>query len=243
VQTWARIAPADFLATAAAELNGTALAASYGPPYNHGTGAAQQVGPVNWQNLAGVTQPIDTAQSFVLSPLAKLAPTDPPLAAALTRYDSAPAAQRTAWAAAYGDAVTKVKFIHNAPVVPAAGDGPVPALMTGELTMARSGALDADLLAQRPFYGTDFTRPRPRAPEAGHREAGVKAHVGDRLVVNGDESRTGLIIGLQHADWSPPYVVQWLADGHIALVYPGRTPGSCTREATTRTRSDNRRLP
>src|SRR5262250_4013367 len=48
VQTWAKVAPADFLGTAAAELDGTALAASYGPPYNHGTGAAQQVGPVNW---------------------------------------------------------------------------------------------------------------------------------------------------------------------------------------------------
>jgi len=35
----------------------------------------------------------------------------------------------------------------------------VPAMMSGELTMARSGALDTDLLAQRQFYGTDFTRP------------------------------------------------------------------------------------
>ena len=63
VQSWAKIAPADFLATAAAELNGTALAASYGPPYNHGTAAVQQVGPVNWQKLAGVTQPINAAQT------------------------------------------------------------------------------------------------------------------------------------------------------------------------------------
>ena len=61
VQSWAKIAPADFVATAAAELSGTALAASYGPPYNHGTAAVQQVGPVNWQKLAGVTQPIDAA--------------------------------------------------------------------------------------------------------------------------------------------------------------------------------------
>src|SRR5262249_16013221 len=36
VQSWAKVAPADFLGTAAAELSGTALAASYGPPYNNG---------------------------------------------------------------------------------------------------------------------------------------------------------------------------------------------------------------
>jgi hypothetical protein len=32
-------------------------------------------------------------------------------------------------------------------------------MMSAELTMARSGALDTDLLAQRAFYGTDFTKP------------------------------------------------------------------------------------
>src|SRR5215470_11355810 len=76
VQSWAKVAPADFLATSAAELNGTALAASYGPPYNHGSAAVQQVGPVNWQKLAGVTQPINAAQDFVLGPLTSLAATD-----------------------------------------------------------------------------------------------------------------------------------------------------------------------
>jgi hypothetical protein len=89
VQTWAKVAPADFLGTAAGELNGTALAASYGPPYNHGTAAVQQVGPVNWQTLAGVTQPIDAAQVFVLSPLSTLAATDHPVGTALARYNSA----------------------------------------------------------------------------------------------------------------------------------------------------------
>ena len=34
VQTWAKASAADFVGTAAAELDGTALAASYGPPYN-----------------------------------------------------------------------------------------------------------------------------------------------------------------------------------------------------------------
>jgi hypothetical protein len=32
-------------------------------------------------------------------------------------------------------------------------------MMASELTLARSGALDTDLLAQQPFYGTNFTKP------------------------------------------------------------------------------------
>jgi hypothetical protein len=50
----------------------------------------------------------------------------------------------------------------------------------------------------------------------------MRAHVGDRLLPDGrDDSRAALIIGLQHPDGSPPYVVRWLADGHVALVFPG----------------------
>lgn len=44
---------------------------------------------------------------------------------------------------------------------------------------------------------------------------------GDRLVIEGDPARTGLIIGVPHQDGSPPYIVKWLADGHIAMVSPG----------------------
>lgn len=47
------------------------------------------------------------------------------------------------------------------------------------------------------------------------------AHVGDRLVMDGDAARTGLIIEIPHDDGSPPYVVKWLATGHIAMVSPG----------------------
>ena len=35
VATWAKLAPADFVATAATELAGTSETATYGPPYNH----------------------------------------------------------------------------------------------------------------------------------------------------------------------------------------------------------------
>jgi Domain of unknown function (DUF1918) len=46
------------------------------------------------------------------------------------------------------------------------------------------------------------------------------AHVGDRLIAEGDAARTALIIGVPHEDGSPPYIVKWLSDGHIAMVWP-----------------------
>jgi Domain of unknown function (DUF1918) len=51
----------------------------------------------------------------------------------------------------------------------------------------------------------------------------MKANVGDRLITEGVDGgqRECLIIQLQHEDGSPPYVVRWLSDGHIALVFPG----------------------
>jgi Domain of unknown function (DUF1918) len=49
----------------------------------------------------------------------------------------------------------------------------------------------------------------------------MRAKVGDRLVVEGDPARTGLIIGVRSHDGSPPYVIRWQAGGHVALVFPG----------------------
>ena len=54
------------------------------------------------------------------------------------------------------------------------------------------------------------------------RRTTMKADVGDRLITEGPNgSRECLIIGLHRADGTPPYVVRWQADGHIALVFPG----------------------
>jgi hypothetical protein len=47
------------------------------------------------------------------------------------------------------------------------------------------------------------------------------AQVGDRLLVEGDEARMGLIIGVPQADGTPPYIVKWLSNGHISMVSPG----------------------
>ncbi|HXC85915.1 MAG TPA: cytochrome b N-terminal domain-containing protein [Trebonia sp.] len=157
IQSWAQVAPADFLGTAAIELNGTSLTATYGPPYNtNGTPQSELFAPANW---FGVTQPIDPAQTFVIAPLSKIAPTDPPLAAALARYDAAAPAQQLKWANSYASAVTTVKFADSSPVVPPAADGPVPVMMSNLLTMARSGGIDSALIAEQPFYGTNYTNP------------------------------------------------------------------------------------
>jgi hypothetical protein len=97
----------------------------------------------------------------VLLPLASRATSAPQLAAALGTYTSATPSQQVKWASAYDKATapgaTKVPFNGGDISLPAAG--PVPVMLKYELTMARSGALDSDLLAQRQFYGTDFTKP------------------------------------------------------------------------------------
>ena len=95
----------------------------------------------------------------MLHPLSTISASTPAVAAALATYRAAPAAQQLKWANAYGTAVTKVKFTGGTPVVPPAADGPVPVLLANELTMARSGALDASLISREPFYGTNFTGP------------------------------------------------------------------------------------
>ena len=63
IATWARIAPADFLATAASELNGTSETATYGPPYNNQNGSVQKL-LFSPQTIPGVTQPVNAAQEL-----------------------------------------------------------------------------------------------------------------------------------------------------------------------------------
>jgi len=111
------------------------------------------------QTWFGITQPLDAARDFVIVPLATLAHANPATAGSLRAYLAAPPAQQLTWANAYANAVTKVKFAGGNPVVPRGNYGPVAAMMANELTLARSGALDADLLAQQPFYGTNYTKP------------------------------------------------------------------------------------
>ena len=161
VATWAKIAPADFIATAATELAGTSETATYGPPYSNGSHNVQKL-VIGWQMLAGVRQPINAAQTFVLAPLSKISAFNPVLARALATYSSASTSAQTSWDQNYLSGVAHVTFKSGVPSIPASfanRSGPVPTILTSELTLARSGGLDADLLSQRPFYGSDFTKP------------------------------------------------------------------------------------
>ncbi|WP_225101680.1 pyridoxamine 5'-phosphate oxidase family protein [Streptomyces sp. CoH27] len=53
----------------------------------------------------------------------------------------------------------------------------------------------------------------------------MRAHLGDRLVVEspttGATRRDGEIVGLHHADGTPPYEVRWSDTHEVTLVFPG----------------------
>lgn len=157
LRQWAEADPNDFVATTASELAGTSGTAGYGQPYNNTPGAAQQIGPLKLQQWAGVTQPVDAARDFVLRPLAS-APHDPALETALAAYNAASPSQRQKWASNYSDALAKAPGGSPAAVQPSAAYGPVPLLASRLLDLARSSALDGDLLSRGGFYQTDYTK-------------------------------------------------------------------------------------
>ena len=159
VASWTKTDPADFLATAATELNGTSGTASYGPPYNNATGATQSLlfAPAK---ILGVTQPINTAQDFVLGPLGKLTATNPRLAAALATYNAGHARA----ADGVGQRLPQGRHPREVRQRDARSSRPPPTARCRSCSppstpWRRSGALDTDLLAQRDFYGTNFTKP------------------------------------------------------------------------------------
>lgn len=150
--------PLVFLQVALGDLDGGGDIASYGPPYNHGTGSVQYIGPVSLQKAMGVQTPIDTARDFVIDPLHELARYDDRLARALAAFEAAPHLQQD-WEKAYRGALTKALIRGHAVSVPAGDYGPVGTLMANLLSMGQSGALDGFLLTSSHFYQTDYTRP------------------------------------------------------------------------------------
>lgn len=153
LQSWATAAPADFVATATAELGGTSDTAGYGPPYNSTADATQTVGPIDLQSLSGVQIPIDTATDLVTAPLA-LQP-NPPFD--LTTWQNASADQRATWTSAYSAALAAAPDGDPAQVT--AGDyGPVPVLTASLLAMAQRGALDGAIQNEGGFFNLNYTK-------------------------------------------------------------------------------------
>jgi hypothetical protein len=160
IQQWAQADPGDFLTTAVAELGGSSTTASYGPPYNAwAPGEGQKIGPIGLQRWVGVHVPVDPANDFVLAPLHVAAQGDPTLRAALVTYTTAAPGQQQHWTTAYTTGVAHVSVHDSSVVLPPGRYGPVAPMLTGLLAMARTGGLDADLLASPQFYGTDYTKP------------------------------------------------------------------------------------
>jgi hypothetical protein len=155
IATWSKADPADFTATALAELDYSSPTAGYGPPYNTAA-VGQKLGPLALAQAAGVTHPIDTAQDFVLEPLTT-APQTPAVTTALAAYTSAAATQQNTWTTNYTNALTKAGG--DPAKVPNGDYGPVPVLLAQLLDQAQGGSLDGTLLSEGGFYQTDYTLP------------------------------------------------------------------------------------
>lgn len=151
--------PLTFLKVAIGDLDGTGEIASYGPPYNQGSGSVQYLGPISLQELAGVTIPIDTAHDFVIAPLEESAKGNPALAHALAVFQAATPQQRQAWERAYADALTRATAKGQSVTLPPGSYGPVGPMLTALLQMGQDGGMDGFLLTSTRFYQTDYTRP------------------------------------------------------------------------------------
>ncbi len=158
LKTWSVVDPVDFAQTAITELDGTSATATYGPPYNSTPDSSQHMGFFEPEQWFGVHQPIDTAQDFVIAPLRTL-PNQPVTQAALSRYQHAPAAQQSAWTAAYEKAVANATDVDGRLHVQAGRYGPVGVIIGSLTDMAQTGGLDGTLLSEGQFYNTNYTKP------------------------------------------------------------------------------------
>lgn len=159
IQSWSKSDPVDFVTTANEELAGASTTANYGPPYNHGSGSVQSIGPISPQAWGGVHINVDQPNDFVINPLKQAAGNDSQLSDAISSYEKASADQQGKWHDAYAKALKDAKST-NGQVTVAPGDyGPVPTLLNRLAQLAQGGALDGLLLASNRFYQTDYSKP------------------------------------------------------------------------------------
>jgi hypothetical protein len=163
MSAWAKADPNNVITTAASELAGTTTSATYGAPYNTNS-EGQKLGPVPLQKWGGVRIPIDSAD-LVLSPLSNISG-DAALTTDLATWKAAAPEKRTKWATDYVDAIGAPEA-DGQPATGAGGDpakvtageyGPVPALSTGLLALAKTGGLEGALDSSGNFYGGDTTK-------------------------------------------------------------------------------------
>ncbi len=161
IRQWAQGDPGDFLATSVTELDGSSPTATYGPPYNPWTsGEGQKIGPFGLQRWVGVHIPVNTPERFRPGAPARGCGQQPvpgcragAILDRVRRTNNSSGRRRT-------PKVSDTSSFHDTAVVlPAGGYGPVAPMMSSLLNMARTGSLDAVLLASPQFYGTDYTKP------------------------------------------------------------------------------------
>jgi hypothetical protein len=173
IAQWSQQKPVDFVTAAVKELDGTSPTAEYGPPYNHNSGSVQHFLLLHPQRWLGVSHPIDTEKDYVVGPL-ETVPGDSTLTAALIQYKAAPETQKKQWAEAYAKPLEVTATAEEEKKTPpgtvsesnglisvkTTGDaGPVPTMMAGLLSLAKSGGLDGSLLTSKQFFQTDYTKP------------------------------------------------------------------------------------
>jgi len=159
---WAQQGPTDFLGTTLAELDGTSLSATYGPPYQ-GTsqnGSTQGFGPLSPEKWFGQTIPVSAFQDYVVRPLHTLPGPNRLVDAALRRWAAASSAQQTRWSDAYTRALSHASFARGYRVPPGPY-GPLGVIMPAQYLLARSGGLDHALVANpqdaSTWYSNDQT--------------------------------------------------------------------------------------
>jgi hypothetical protein len=156
IAAWAQNDPVDFVTTASGELAGTTISAGYGNPYNT-NGPGQAWGPIAPQKWFGTQIPIDSANTFVIQPLAIAAKDNSQLSDALDTWQKASSDQQGKWLDAYTKALPDAKVTNGAVVVADGDYGPLTEMMASLLVIAKSGGLDGLLQISGRFYQTDYT--------------------------------------------------------------------------------------
>jgi len=175
---WVQNDASDFATTVVSELEATSTTAGYGPPFNNTSGASQEVAGIKPAQIAadifGLTLPINTAKDFVLQPVSELAsPGSPAVALALRSYqaaggnlaagasaDSVASQTQQDWLNAYSKALgdNSAKVTPTSISVAPGNYGPVPIIVTAELNLANTGALDGYFSSDATQVSTDRTK-------------------------------------------------------------------------------------
>lgn len=157
IRAWSREDPIGFLTTAVAELGRTSETAEYGPPYDRG-GPSQHAAFLDPQGWLGVSQPIDTAEEYVIGPLRSIP--DPLLQSQISEYLSVGRNLKVDGLESTERALANASLAGGRSVtIPPGEYENVDNMMRALLTMAQSGGLDGYLLTDRGIYQADYTKP------------------------------------------------------------------------------------